>query len=176
MSHHMTKIPKFSVREFSADRMHSFQVPLVTEVLTEESAPTVQEMEVIVPVNEHQVQPEQDEYCDPSVATNPWTAVRSKLLDVYFDESITKCAACKGEMGHFHIRCQDCGSQTYYCSQDCCKLYHRWDLNPFHKPMQWMVSTFMYLDRSQNKMELEIILLIWEIACKPFGKITHIHL
>ena len=160
-----TKIPKFSVREFSADGMHSYQLPLVTEVLTPESAPAVQEMEMIVPVNEHQVQPEQDhqDECNPSdIATNPWTAVRSELLDVYFDESITKCAACNGGIGHFHIRCQDCGSQTYFCSQECCKLCHRWDLNPFHKPMQWMVSTYFY--KSQNKIELKIILLTFLIG------------
>lgn len=138
-----TKILKFPVREISADGIHSFQLPLVTEELIEEKAPApaVQEMEVIEPVNEHQVQPEQDEY-GPATATNPWTAVHSKLVDAYFEESITKCAACSGGIGHFHIRCQDCGSQTYYCSQKCCKKFHRWDLNPFHKPMQWMVSKY----------------------------------
>ena len=143
---------KFNVREIDNDSVQTQRLPLSSSTAKKHESITHMEIvpEIILPTVEgiqtpsSPPPPESSKGYSSTHASSSWTAVRQQLVDVHFEIQFSEYAACTKQIGAHHIRCKDCGQQTYYCSENCCSKMHTWDRNPFHKPMQWKVCHFRF--------------------------------
>ena len=77
-----------------------------------------------------------------------WAAIQQQFVDAYFElGAVRKCTFCDTIIADNseHIKCGDCGTQTYFCSQKCFRKVHNAHCNPFHKAQEWLVSNFQLI-------------------------------
>ena len=127
------------------------QYPATCSTEAASNLPTVHELQ------EHEVQQEQPA---PSSTEEPsfqhvhepsnadWAAIQQQFVDAYFElVAVRKCTFCDTIIADNseHIKCGDCGTQTYFCSQKCFRKVHNAHCNPFHKAQEWLVSNFQLI-------------------------------
>lgn len=76
-----------------------------------------------------------------------WENSREELLDAYFESMMptpwSKCAECAQDIAQEeHVRCQDCGGHTFFCSIRCVQVTHNGNQLFLHKPKLWKVRNF----------------------------------
>ena len=79
------------------------------------------------------------------VEVSAWKNARQQLLQAYFDGCLPRenetCMACKSavNLSSEHMRCIDCATHAYFCSDMCATEVHKEGLLPFHKLDTWSV-------------------------------------
>ncbi|XP_072051845.1 uncharacterized protein [Amphiura filiformis] len=132
---------KYTVRETSGGSGRSFQVPLL-KVQSLNDQTSHEEERAIPPVPELPQEQEEklvEENAESAQYKNSWSEIQHDFVHVFLEDVChdeQECVSCHGPISEEHIKCNDCGAASYYCSQQCCIALHRWDLNPFHKPLQ----------------------------------------
>ena len=77
--------------------------------------------------------------------TVAWESARCHLLGAFYSTHAPAdgdtCFSCHQEitLEHVHFKCHDCGTPTYFCSQDCASKIHSCQQLIFHKLEMWQV-------------------------------------
>ena len=153
------KVPRLAVRSIQPNGLvETRQVPIsrnekpCDEPVPATLAPVLEELIIEEPPPEQQVQNPDD----TSSVSDEWSSIRKDLLSVHFSQPVNmSCVVCcqhvEGDGPDGYIKCDDCGPSTIYCSKECCEKLHKWNLNAFHKPMQWVVSFIVFRFHKSRK-------------------------